>query len=80
MWRAFFLAIGVYCFLLGVECLAIEKAVLAPSSDGGAGGFAQRVAPVYREIDPPPWAPWSLMSGGAVVVLYTFTIPQKMKS
>ena len=28
MWRSFFLAIGAYCCLLGVESLAIEKAVL----------------------------------------------------
>ena len=28
MWRSFFLAIGAYCCLLGVEALAIERAVL----------------------------------------------------
>jgi hypothetical protein len=34
--------------------------------------------PTYREVEPPEWAPWSLMSVGAVVILYTFTIPKKM--
>ena len=79
MWRSFFLALGVYCFLLGVECLAIDKAVLTPSSENSARAFASRVAPVYREVTPPEWAPWSLMSAGAVVVLYSFTIPKKMQ-
>ena len=28
MWRSFFLAIGAYCCLLGVEALALERAVV----------------------------------------------------
>ena len=67
MWRAFFLAVGVSCFILGAECLAIEKATL--SVGGGTSS----------EITPPEWAPWSLMSGGAVVLLYSFTIPKRVK-
>jgi hypothetical protein len=69
MWRSFFLAIGAYCCLLGVEALAVEKAVLTIRSDG---------QPAVREIVPPDWAPWSLMAGGAVVMLYSFTIPQRV--
>jgi hypothetical protein len=79
MWRSFFLARGVYCFMLGGEWLARDKAVLTPSSESSARAFASRVAPVYREVTPPEWAPWSLMSAGAVVVLYSFTIPKKMQ-
>ncbi len=72
MWRAFFLAVGAYCCLLGVEALALDKAVLKPQVRGG-----QQVAPA-RTISPPPWAPWSLMGSGAVVVLYSFTIPKRV--
>lgn len=72
MWRALFLAIGVYCCLLGVEALAIDQAVLKPKVRSG-----QIVAPA-RQIAPPDWAPWSLMAGGAVVVLYSFTIPRRV--
>jgi len=70
MWRSFFLAIGAYCCLLGVEALAIEKAVLKidPSN----------VQTAWREIIPPDWAPWSMLAGGAVVMLYSFTIPQRV--
>ena len=28
MWRSFFLALGAYCCLSGVEALAVERAVL----------------------------------------------------
>jgi hypothetical protein len=71
MWRAFFLAVGAYCCVLGVEALAIEQAVLKPSGQG------QQVVP-GKTITPPDWAPWSLMGAGAVVVLYSFTIPKRV--
>lgn len=68
MWRSFFLAIGAYCCLLGVEALAINRAVLKPQVRSG-----QVVSPA-RNVVPPEWAPWSLLSGGAVVVLYSLTL------
>ncbi len=80
MFRAFFLAIGFYAFLLGLECLVVDKAVLHPTEDSGASAMAQQIAPSYRELSPPDWAPWSLLSAGAVVMLYSFTIPAKMRS
>ena len=80
MWRAFFLSLGIYSFLLGVECLAIERAVVSVSREASTATPGQPAAANTREITPPEWAPWSLMSGGAVVMLYSFTIPKKMKS
>jgi hypothetical protein len=72
MWRSFFLAIGAYVCLLGVESLAVEKAVLKADVVRSAQPGAQ------HEIIPPDWAPWSLLAGGAIVVLYSFTIPQRV--
>ena len=72
MWRSLFLALGAYCCLLGVEALAIEKAVLK-RREGAPPEVTQ------KEIVPPEWAPWSLMGGGLVVVLYSFTIPKRVK-
>jgi hypothetical protein len=80
MLRAFFLAVGMSAVILGLECLVIDKAVLAPRGDSAASNVAQEVAPAVREVTPPEWAPWSLLSGGAVVMLYSFTLPAKMKS
>lgn len=75
MFRSMFLALGVTCCLLGLEFqLAVDQAKLKdrPLLDEVTGVSGQRV------IDPPPWAPWSLMAGGAVVVLYSFTIPRRV--
>ena len=67
MVRALFLALGLSCCILGAEFLAIETAVLHQAlREGGS-----------RSISPPEWAPWSLLSGGIVVLLYSFTIPRR---
>jgi hypothetical protein len=68
MWRAFFLAIGLFTFILGFECLLIDRATFSDIESGAA-----------RDLIPPDWAPWSLMSAGAVVMLYSFTLPAKFK-
>jgi hypothetical protein len=65
MWRSFFLAMGLFALLLGVQCMLIDRATWS-----GEGG----------DVTPPDWAPWSLMSTGAVVMLYSFTLPKKLKS
>ena len=71
MWRSFFLALGLSGCLLGVECMMIDKAVLAQR---GATTDATATLTSPREIKPPEWAPWSLLSAGAVVMLYTTTV------
>jgi hypothetical protein len=81
MWRALFIAIGVTACILGVECMMIDKAILvdrggtAPAVD--AYGAAATAPAGKRELVPPDWAPWSLLSAGAVVMLYSFTLPKK---
>jgi hypothetical protein len=70
MFRSLFLALGVYSCLLGVEALAIDQAVLKKPE--GQPTAQQRV------VAPPDWAPWSLLGAGAVVVIYSFTIPKRM--
>ena len=87
MWRSFFLASGVYLILLGAECLGVQKFVLKeqqpvaqqPDRAYLLGGDEPQVA-ARKELVPPPWAPWSLMSTGAVVCLYSFSIPQRFNN
>jgi hypothetical protein len=71
MWRSLFLALGASSCLLGAEALFVERAVLKkPESSDHV--VEEKV------VDPPEWAPWSLMAGGAVVVIYSFTIPRRV--
>lgn len=70
MWRSFFLAVGAYVCIMGLQALAVERAVLK-SDVANSTAFG-------KEIVPPDWAPWSLLGAGAVVVLYSFTIPKRV--
>ena len=80
MWRAFFLAIGFFLMLLGVQCLGVEKVTLKARDDPPPANFLETEKTVgpQKVIVPPPWAPWSLLSSGAVMCLYSFTIPRRV--
>lgn len=69
MWRSAFVGLGFYACLLGAESLVVERAVLRPEPQR-AGQFSSRP----REVVPPDWAPWSLLSGGSIAMLYAFTL------
>lgn len=60
MWKSVFLAAGMFSCLVGAELLVIESASIKPMD--GAG-------PV-REITAPDWAPWAVISAGAVTILH----------
>lgn len=81
MWRSLFLAVGAFTVILGVEFMAIDKAVLKSQYEVHAGSVRPLNAQPgrSREFVPKDWAPWSLMSGGAVVMLYSFTIPRRAR-
>jgi hypothetical protein len=84
MWRALFLAIGISLCIFGAECLAVERFELAstsgppPSEQTPATLFGSPPPPPVlsdtQEWAPPEWAPWSFLSAGAVIVLYSLTI------
>lgn len=71
MFRALFTAVGITVAMLGLECMVIDKAILAQSGN-------QTALASNKEWVPPEWAPWTLLSGGVIVVLYSFTIPKRM--
>ncbi len=82
MWRAFFLGIGIYLMIAGAECLAVDRVYLrsTPEPAPTAMPFQKPAAQNAKVFPPAPWVPWSLLSTGAVVCLYSFTIPKRMGS
>ncbi|NUQ65227.1 MAG: hypothetical protein HUU20_22400 [Pirellulales bacterium] len=81
MWRSLFLAVGVFIFLIGVECLGVEKFVMKSREEIRVAGMAELAQPGPNKVlTPPDWAPYSLMSTGAVVCLYCFTVPKLANS
>lgn len=63
MWKSVFLASGIFATLLGIEMLLIDSAVLLPIDGRGAP----------RQVTAPDWAPWTLLSAGAVTILHLCT-------
>ena len=81
MWRSFFMAVGLAAVILGGELLAIEKATLTlPSKEPPQQhGFMNKIEQSFRTKDyvPPEWAPWTFLSIGAVVFLYSCSAPKE---
>jgi hypothetical protein len=82
MWRAFFLAIGIFLIILGIECLAVEKVYLKihdePPTSTNFLEPSPKVGPA-KQLTPQSWHPWSLLSIGVVICLYSFTIPRRIQ-
>jgi hypothetical protein len=80
MWRAFFLAIGAYLVLLGIQCLGVQKFILKPDNVQANDFWISPAAAMTprREIVPPAWAPYSLMATGTIVCVYCFSIPKRL--
>ncbi len=81
MWRALFLAIGFFVMILGVECLGVERVSLKMRDDPPPPISPFDLEPkegAPKADRPAPWAPWSLLASGAVMCLYSFTIPRRV--
>lgn len=67
MWKSFFIAAGIFACAVGLELLLIDSAVVLPlNGDGGPRVFVA-----------PDWAPWTLISAGAVTLLNFGSLPLK---
>lgn len=85
MWRALFLAIGIYLCVLGAECLVFDRAILDDGKpkesevNQEAALYSSDFSVERKEFKPKEWMPWSMLSTGAVVILYSFTIPRRVQ-
>lgn len=80
MLRAMFLGIGCYLMIAGLQCLAVDRVFWRTTAEPAptAISFQKPAAQKPKDFPPAPWVPWSLMTTGAVVCLYSFTIPARM--
>jgi hypothetical protein len=84
VWRAFFFAVGIMLIIVGIECLLIESATIAseqaPPIKVEKGWFQPPEmipGPKSRVIVPKEWIPWSSLASGALILLYSFTLPKR---
>lgn len=80
MWRSLFLALGTMLIIVGIEAMLIESATVYAAGQSSASEFIDPGAPMAantRVIQPGEWTPWVILSVGAIVVLYAFTLPRR---
>jgi hypothetical protein len=82
MLRGTFFSLGLFITLWGVSLLFVDKLVLNVGDDqarppGFRGSLANNAPQKPRVIDPPDWAAFSLLSVGAVTMLYSIALPKK---
>ena len=70
MWKSVCLASGIFACLLGVEMLLVDSAVILPIHGGGGP----------QTFSAPDWAPWTLLSAGAVTIMRFVTLPVRTGS
>jgi hypothetical protein len=66
MMKSLSMATGLFSCLVGLEMLLVDSAVILPLN--GQGG--------PRVVTAPDWAPWTLLSLGAVTVMHFLTLPR----
>ncbi|MCR9116363.1 MAG: hypothetical protein NXI22_05340 [bacterium] len=84
MWRAVWIALGIAMFLFGAEFLLVERLVFAgpmttvseekEASQPFGFGLNEIAKAEPKDWNPPEWLPWTAMSVGAIVVLYSVTL------
>ncbi|MFN3193426.1 MAG: hypothetical protein ACE361_23140 [Aureliella sp.] len=85
MWRSFFFALGIMLLIIGVECLLIDSATLGGertetvqvANNWLQGPQSVEVSKGGKQVSPPDWVPWSFIFSGAVVVLYSMSLPNR---
>lgn len=85
MLRSTFFSIGLFITLWGASFLVVDKFVVnvkdetarTPAFRGMFAGNANVPQARQRVIDPPDWVAFSMLSVGAVTMLYAVALPKK---
>ena len=82
MLKSCFFAVGLFVTLWGVSFLFVDRILLNATEDGESeNAISAMISTVTPEdqkyLDPPDWAAFSMMSVGAVTMLYAVALPKK---
>lgn len=76
MWRAFFMSMGISACIIGGECMVTDRFIIASDQKPAVQQMFPVAAAKQKEIVVAEWAPWSFLSGGAIAILYSLTLPK----
>jgi len=80
MLKAMCVGVGVFLIVLGlllhgVDSYTVRPSMTTQSTSMWLGSLQQEP----KTVTPEPWKPWVYLGAGTVLVLWTFTLPTKMK-
>lgn len=79
MWRAMFLAIGTFLIILGVQFLMADNAVLRLREETPQTlSLFEPSLGAKKTFTVQSWMPYSFMGLGAVICIYSFTLPKRL--
>lgn len=74
------IGVGIFLVILGTTLHGVDSYTVRPSATAQATGlFAGPFQPEAKTITPEPWKPWAYTGAGIILVLWTCTLPAKMK-
>lgn len=87
MARSFFIGLGVFIIVLGLQCVMIDEFRLRlqktpepePTAQLSSRGLPGS-SPAEQEdikLQTPDWAPWTMLSVGTVTIIYAFALPKR---
>ena len=80
MLKAICLGVGMFLLILGLLLHGIDSYTVRPSKSAQATGvWYGPVQPEAKMIVPEPWKPWVYLGAGTILMLWTFTLPARMK-
>lgn len=80
MLKSLFIAVSIYTIAVGLETLCIKSIVWRGAQTETVQGWMERAAPNgLKDFHVQEHHPFLIMAGGAVLLLWTFTIPKKGK-
>ena len=82
MWRSLVIALGIMAIIVGLECLAIDSATFYSGETRTFSFLNPASTPSFstREWRPKDWLPWTLIAGGVITILYSFTLPRRFRT
>jgi hypothetical protein len=80
MLKSLCLGIGLFLLVLGLSLHTVDSYTVRASVTAQAtGAWYGPIQPTAKSVVPEPWKPWAYTGGGIILILWTCTLPARMK-
>jgi hypothetical protein len=74
------IGVGIFLLLLGLALHGVDSYTVRKSAAAQATGiWGGPFQPEAKTVTPEPWKPWAYSGAGVILILWTCTLPTRMK-